>query len=233
MPSKHLPVGSVREPIIRPVRLTELRPTQMTVGMREVEERRQHWRSLASGKKRDAFLQTHLIPVILGADDRHYIVDHHHLVVALHREGLEEMYVTVMADLSGLDKKTFWFVLDQRNWMHPFDAKGERRSYEDIPKRVDRMLDDPFRAGRRAAPPGWLRQGHDALQRVSLGQFPAQPSQAGGCAEGFCACTASCAEASEEKECRLSTRLVRAEFRVRLTAKTTSRENLATVLSGF
>jgi hypothetical protein len=146
MPSKHLPVGSTREPIIRPVRLTELRPTQMTVGMREVEERRQHWRSLASGKKRDAFLQTHLIPVILGAEDRHYIVDHHHLVLALHREGLEEMYVTVMADLSGLDKKTFWFVLDQRNWMHPFDAKGERRSYEDIPKRVDRMQDDPFRA---------------------------------------------------------------------------------------
>jgi hypothetical protein len=146
MPVKPLPVGSAREPILKPVRLTELRPTQITVGMREVEERRKHWRGLAGGKKRELFLQKHLIPVILGAGGRHYIIDHHHLVLALHQEGLNEMYVTVLADLSALDKRTFWFVLDQRTWMHPFDAEGVRRSYEKIPKRVDRMADDPYRS---------------------------------------------------------------------------------------
>jgi len=146
MPVKSLPVGSAREPILKPVRLTELRPTQITVGKREVEARRAHWRGLAGGKKREVFLQKHLIPVILGAGERHYIIDHHHLVLALHEEGLEEMYVTVRADLSALDKRTFWFVLDQRNWMHPFDASGLRRSYDKIPKRVDRMADDPYRS---------------------------------------------------------------------------------------
>jgi hypothetical protein len=146
MPVKSLPVGSAREPILKPVRLTELRPTQITVGKREVEARRAHWRGLPGGKKREAFLQKHLIPVILGAGGRHYIIDHHHLVLALHREGLDEMYVTVRADLSALDKRSFWFVLDQRDWMHPFDAKGVRRSYEEIPKRVDRMADDPYRS---------------------------------------------------------------------------------------
>jgi len=146
MPVKSLPVGSAREPILKPVRITELRPTQITVGLREVEARRKHWRGLAGGKKREVFLQKHLIPAILGAGDRHYILDHHHLVLALHREGLDQMYVTVLADLSKLDRRTFWFVLDQRNWMHPFDAKGVRRSYEDIPKRVDRMANDPYRS---------------------------------------------------------------------------------------
>jgi hypothetical protein len=146
MSVKSLPVGNAREPILKPVRIPELRPTQITVGMREVEARRKHWRGLAGGKKREAFLQKHLIPVILGAGDRHYIIDHHHLVLALHREGLDQMYVTVLADLSALDRRTFWFVLDQRNWMHPFDAKGVRRSYEKIPKRVDQMADDPYRS---------------------------------------------------------------------------------------
>jgi hypothetical protein len=30
--------------------------------------------------------------------------------------------------------------------MHPFDTKGTRRHYEDIPKRVTDLVDDPFRS---------------------------------------------------------------------------------------
>jgi hypothetical protein len=32
---------SVREPILKPVAIADLRPTQMTVGIREVKEKRQ------------------------------------------------------------------------------------------------------------------------------------------------------------------------------------------------
>ncbi|MDR3411374.1 MAG: ParB-like protein [Formivibrio sp.] len=143
---KEASIGSVREPILKPVPIAELRPTQITVGMREVSARRKRWKSQTTGKQRAAFLQKHLIPVILGSGGRHYILDHHHLVLALHQEGLDEMYVTVVADLSSLDKKTFWLVLDQRNWMHPFDHNGIRRSYEAIPRNVREMRDDPYRS---------------------------------------------------------------------------------------
>jgi hypothetical protein len=146
MAKKDLPVGNLREPILKPVPIAELRPTQMTVGMREVEARRKHWKSQASAEKKNEFLAKHLIPVILGPDGRHYIIDHHHLALALLQEGLARMYVTVIADLSKLDKDTFWFVLDQRNWMHPFDKNGARHSYRAIPKSVDAMQDDPFRS---------------------------------------------------------------------------------------
>ena len=146
MASKSEPVGSAREPLLKPVPIKALRPTQITVGMREVKARRKHWRAQSSGKKRRAFLQKHLIPVILGAGGRHYIIDHHHLALALHEEGLQEMYVTVLADLSGLDRDTFWLVLDQRNWMHPFDARGIRKPYKAIPKSVEAMKDDPYRS---------------------------------------------------------------------------------------
>jgi len=146
MAAKDFPPGGTREPMLRPVPILELRPTQMTVGMREVEERRKHWRDQEGAKKRRAFLEKHLIPVILGPGDRHYIVDHHHLALALHKEGLKKLYVTVVADLSFVDAETFWFVLDQKDWMHPFDTKGERRNEKAIPKNVEQLEDDPYRS---------------------------------------------------------------------------------------
>jgi hypothetical protein len=75
-----------REPVLKPVSISSLRPTQITVGMREVQDRRRRWRELKT-KKLD-FLDTHMIPVILGPKDRHYIIDHHHLALALHEEGV-------------------------------------------------------------------------------------------------------------------------------------------------
>jgi len=146
MAAKDFPPGSTREPVLKPVSIVELRPTQMTVGMREVNVRRKHWRDQGSAKKRRIYLEKHLIPVILGPGKKHYIIDHHHLALALHKEGLKKLYVFVVADLSSLDDDTFWFVLDQKDWMHPFDTKGARRGPRAIPKSVERMEDDPFRS---------------------------------------------------------------------------------------
>jgi hypothetical protein len=87
-----------------------------------------------------------LIPVILGPNHRHYVVDHHHLARALHDEGVKDVAVAVFANLSGLDRDAFWTVMDNRNWMHPFDDAGRRRHYRDIPKSVTGLVDDPFRS---------------------------------------------------------------------------------------
>jgi len=134
-----------REPLLLTVAITELRPTQITLGMREVMAKRKHWREtgILKGNK---FLGKHTMPVILGPKHRHYVIDHHHLARALHDEGVEKMAVTVVANLSRLGQEAFWTVLDNRRWLHPFDAKGHRRSYEDIPKSIKDMIDDPFRS---------------------------------------------------------------------------------------
>ena len=134
-----------REPILVTVPITELRPTQITVGMREVRAKRRRWREL-KGDKEEAFLGKHLIPVILGPKQRNYVIAHHHFSLGLHEEGVENVCVTVVANLSKLDKEAFWVVLDNRSWMHPFDDQGRRRSYEDIPKSVTDLVDDPFRS---------------------------------------------------------------------------------------
>jgi hypothetical protein len=135
---------SVREPILKPVAIADLRPTQMTVGIREVMEKRKHWHD-ESEKKGAEFLGKHMIPVILGPKHRHYVIDHHHLARALHDEGVKDVAVTVIANLSKLDQDSFWYVMENRDWTHPF-VDGRRRPYSDLPKSVDKLVDDPFRS---------------------------------------------------------------------------------------
>jgi hypothetical protein len=135
----------VREPILKPVSIADLRPTQITVGMMEVKDKRVRLRKRPS-KKIGKFLGDHMIPVILGPKGSHYVIDHHHLTRALHEEGIKDVLVMVVTDLSMLDIESFWTVLDHRSWVHPYDAQGRRRSFHDIPKSIDDLVDDPFRS---------------------------------------------------------------------------------------
>jgi hypothetical protein len=136
---------TVREPILHPVPIEDLRPTQITVGMREVGEKRERWREY-KGKKKSEYLGQHMIPVILGPKQRPYVIDHHHLSRALLDEGEKHVLVTVVADLKALEPDAFWIVLDHRGWVHPYDEDGQRRAFRAIPKSVGDLLDDPFRS---------------------------------------------------------------------------------------
>ena len=134
-----------REPILHPVAIDELRPTQMTVGFREVAEKRREWKE-RSAEHAGEYLGRHMVPAVLGPKRRYYLVDHHHLALALHEEKQKDVLVTVMADLSALPKTTFWTYLDNRAWCHPYDAAGKRRAFDDIPKDVAELADDPYRS---------------------------------------------------------------------------------------
>jgi hypothetical protein len=135
----------VREPILHPTPLAELRPTQITVGMREVAAKRREWRR-KHGDKAGTFLAEHMVPVVLGPKERRYVIDHHHLARALHEEGVVSIATTLVANLSKLDRKAFWVFLDNRGWMHPFDDKGRRRDYDAIPQSIAELVDDPYRS---------------------------------------------------------------------------------------
>ena len=133
------------EPQLIATAITDLRPTQITVGMREVKAKRLRWRE--ESVDRDAlYLGGHAVPVVLGPKRRPYLVDHHHLVLALHLEGEHRVLTTQLADLSRLDRQAFWTFLDNRGWMHPFDAEGLRRGYGHIPRSISDLVDDPYRS---------------------------------------------------------------------------------------
>ena len=57
--------------------VSALRPTQMTVGYREVEQKRKLWARLGK-KARTEMLAIHCFPGVIGPKGRHFIVDHHH-----------------------------------------------------------------------------------------------------------------------------------------------------------
>ena len=136
---------TVREPTLTPVAIKDLRPTQITVGLREVSVKRQKWRNQA-GAKGSKFLGGHMIPVLLGPKDRCYVTDHHHLARALHDEGVKDILVNVIADLRAVHKTSFWVLLDNKGWCHPYDSRGRRCGFEDIPTSVAELDDDPFRS---------------------------------------------------------------------------------------
>jgi hypothetical protein len=133
------------DPVLRPVAIADLRPTQITVGLHEVNEKRRRWRE-KHGEHRGEFLGSHMIPVVLGPKGHPYVIDHHHLARALHEEGVTDVAITVTADLSRLPKDAFWTYLDNRAWCHPYDAAGVRRHFDDIPKTIMKLVDDPYRS---------------------------------------------------------------------------------------
>jgi hypothetical protein len=136
---------TVREPVLHSTPISDLHPTQITVGLHEVEAKRAAWRR-KDEKKSAEFLGRHMIPVIVGPKERYHVIDHHHLTRALLEEGVEHVLVTVVANLKRLDPDAFWFVLDNRNWMHPFDDEGRRCGYQDIPGSFKELVDDPYRS---------------------------------------------------------------------------------------
>jgi hypothetical protein len=134
-----------REPTVHPVPILTLRPTQMTVGMREVKEKRKRWRE-QGGKKQSDLLGRRMIPVVRGPDERYYVIDHHHLARALHDEGVKDVLVTVVGDLRMVEREAFWGVMDNKRWVYPYDSKGERRHFRDLPKSIRDLKDDPYRS---------------------------------------------------------------------------------------
>jgi len=134
-----------REPVLEPVDIEDLRPTQITVGFREVKEKRRAWRTRAEHDGPE-FLGRHMIPVLKGPRGHPYVIDHHHLARALLDEGVSKIAVNVVADLSALSKAEFWVFCDNRGWCHPYDASGVRRSVASIPKSIADLQDDPYRS---------------------------------------------------------------------------------------
>ncbi len=133
------------EPVLHPVAIRDLRPTQMTVGLREVRIKREEWRKR---RKCDGsnFLGAHMIPVVIGPGDVPWLIDHHHLALALHDEGVEHVLVSIVAKLDHLTKKRFYTVMDNRNWLHAYDETGKRRDLADLPRHVSKLVDDPYRS---------------------------------------------------------------------------------------
>ena len=155
-----------RNPSLARARLLRLRPTQLSVGYAEVQLKAAQWAQLAK-KQRKIELEHHVFPAVLGPGQDYFIIDHHHLGIALLEQGIKEVLVTVLDDLSWLEPAVFWRTLEFRSWSHPYDRQGRRRDYRDMPRRLTELEDDPYRSLA-----GLVRgQGSGAFCRIPVGGF--------------------------------------------------------------
>ena len=125
--------------------LADLRPTQMTVGAAEVAVKREQWKQLKS-KERDKLLQSHWFPAVRGPRGRFFIVDHHHLGQALTQEEVANVWVMQLADYSDVEPDMFWRLMEFHHWAHPYDEKGRRCEFSQIPQQLSQLRDDPYRS---------------------------------------------------------------------------------------
>ena len=122
-----------------------LRPTQMSVGYREVEQKRNQWAQL--GKRRRAEpLANRCFPCVIGSKGKHYLVDHHHFGLALLQEGKKDVWLSIFKYLSYIKASTFWRVMEHDQWVHSYDGNGVRHDFDGIPKALTKLLDDIYRS---------------------------------------------------------------------------------------
>lgn len=134
-----------RNPALARAQLKRLRPTQFSVGYAEVEVKARQWANLGK-KERKLQIEGHVFPAVLGPGKAFYIVDHHHLGIALLEEGIEEVCVATLDNMSWLAPSVFWRTMEFRAWSHPYDNRGARRDYRDMPRRLTELEDDPYRS---------------------------------------------------------------------------------------
>ncbi|MDR7008952.1 ParB/Srx family N-terminal domain-containing protein [Paraburkholderia strydomiana] len=123
--------------------LSILRPTQITVGLDYVKAKALITARHA-GSGLEHFMSAHAIHIVMGPDDRSYIVDHHHWARAWHDLGHLKAPVMIVADWRRLGHVKFWRKMETKGWVHPFDAKGRRCDVSDLPMDVGGMTDDPY-----------------------------------------------------------------------------------------
>ena len=124
----------------------DLRPTQMALGMKEVDYRVKKINNMKD-KVLEDYLQERRVPIILGPKARVYLVDHHHLARSCWEVGVKEIPVEVKADLSHLSYEELWKVMQTSHWIYPFDQLGGGpHDPINLPENIKGLADDPYRS---------------------------------------------------------------------------------------
>ena len=128
------------------VAITALRPTQMAVGMRAVEAKRQKLeRLIVRPRKLTRYLHRRPIPAVMGPGDELYIIDHHHLSLALLQNGVADTFVRVVADFSDRRRLAFLRAMQAHGWLRSCDGEGRKLSPMMLPATVGHLQADHYR----------------------------------------------------------------------------------------
>lgn len=129
------------------VPIEKLHPTQFAVGFKEVEIRAKNIARKNPAKLQD-YLNEHLAQIVIGPEGEPYLIDGHHLALALQKTQKAEMVeAEVAANWRNMSREEFWKNMRERHWVYLYDHRGEGPlDPEKLPKKVSEMSDDPYRS---------------------------------------------------------------------------------------
>jgi len=128
------------------VPVDRLRPTQAAVGMRTVAAKRQNVERRREDSARiEKFLTKRPIPAVKGPGRHLYIIDHHHLGLALWQAEIQWAVIELVDDLSHLRLPAFWERMVDAGTLHPFDEQSRPIHPSRLPKRLGDLRHDPYR----------------------------------------------------------------------------------------
>jgi hypothetical protein len=143
-----VPSAHAKKSLPSPVRwaqLSTLHPTQAAIGLREVETKRREIED-KSPQRLERYLVKHPIPAIIGPGHKLFIIDHHHLGLALWLAKIPAAVIDVKADLSALAPGDFWRQMEADGAVRLRDAEGRPIEPSQLPATLSEMKDDPYRS---------------------------------------------------------------------------------------
>jgi len=132
-------------------KLSDLHPTQASVGMAEVRIKAEKLKDEIQRRSEHDFLKYLLKhnkeePVVIGPGGIFYITDHHHLARALYNVGESTTYCTIVDNLSDAKPDDFWKHMEDNNEVYLKDQSGNRMTPHDLPASLKDLSNDPFRS---------------------------------------------------------------------------------------
>ncbi len=127
------------------IHIVEAHPTQFSVGMVEVEAKREKIEAMGE-EKLSKFLKKHSVPAVIGPQHRFFITDHHHLARALLEAGVDEMILDIQQDWGGLPEDQFWARMKSSQFVYLYDENGQGPlPPSQLPEDVNHLADDAYR----------------------------------------------------------------------------------------
>jgi hypothetical protein len=144
--SAALAVPAAAAPELAQVHVLAIRPTQIAVGMIEVQTRADHLRSMGDHELKK-YLNDRPIPVVAGPGGELYMVDHHHLARAAWEAGIHKVPIEQKADYSHMTPEQFWAKMHADSLVYPYDQYGAGpHPVGTLPSDVRGLADDPYRS---------------------------------------------------------------------------------------
>lgn len=118
------------------VPLSKIKPTQICVGMREV-------RTKAASVHPD----NDPIPLVVGPDNHFYLIDHHHLAVAMLLNHYSNANAVILKNWRDHTLADFWNKMKEQQWVYLYDEHGVGpKNPSALPANLLGLRDDPFRS---------------------------------------------------------------------------------------